>query len=599
MPNGGRTLGVSRVFPGASLAASLLVLGCTGSIADGPATGPMGGGGPMAPGPGPGGVPGPGGTPGAPGPGAPGPGGPGAPGRPPPAPANSAPGVSQLRRLTVLEYRNTVRDLLGVADVQAVDLAGDQQARNSGFTTGAAITTASDARKLLEGTDKLVLAAMPNLSAQVPCLKEAAAAAPCARQFIVQFGRRAFRRPLVDEEINRWLALFNAQREPAVGASFTEAIRGLTAALLQSPNFLYRRELAPGAAIKDGSFVRFNSYEVASRLSYSFWATMPDDRLFELAEANKLQTPQAIQAEARRLLVHPRARDVYADFATQWLNLAPVVNSLKAEALKFTPEVGKAMLAETGAFFADVFTAPGATGRMDELFTSNRSYADATLAGIYGLKGVTGTALTPVNLDPKQRAGIFTQLAFLTMHGESEGSFPTRRGAEVIRRVFCQELDLPPDMVVPDLPPPAPGVTTRQRFEMHGQALCATCHKLIDPIGFAFETYDGIGRYRTTDNGQPVDASGTLHLGSGPVKFKDAVEMMPALATADEVRACMATQWTRYLLRREETKGDMPSLEAVQKSFRDASHDMRELLVAIVSSDAFLRRTPAAGEVLP
>jgi hypothetical protein len=469
----------------------------------------------------------------------------------------------------------------------------------SGYTTGAAITTATDVRKLLDGADRLVVAAMPNLAAQVPCIKDPAAAEPCARQFITQFGRRAFRRRLVDEEINRWLGLYNAQRDPAVGANFSDAIRGLTIALLQSPNFLYRRELTPGAAIKEGNFVRFNSYEMASRLSYSFWATMPDDRLFELAEAGKLQTAQAIQAEARRLLLHPKAKDVYADFATQWLNLAPVVSSLKAEALKFTPEVGKAMLAETGAFLSDIFMAPNATGRMDQLFTSNKTFADGTLAAIYGLSGVTGNSLSPVTLDPKQRSGLFTQLSFLTMHGDSEGSFPTRRGAEVLRRVLCLDIEIPPNLVVPDVKPPSPGVTTRQRFEEHSKNPCASCHTLLDPIGFAFENYDGIGRYRTTDNGQPVDASGTLQLGSGSVKFKDAVELMRGLAAAEEVRSCMATQWTRYLLRREETKGDMPSLGAIQKVFRDSSYDMRELLVAIVSSDAFMRRTPAAGEVLP
>jgi hypothetical protein len=479
------------------------------------------------------------------------------------------------------------------------ELSGDQQARTSGYTTGAAITTATDARKLLEGSDRLVLAAMPSLAAQVPCIKDAAAGEPCARTFITQFGRRAFRRPLVDEEINRWLGLYKAQRDPAVGSDFSESIRGVTMALLQSPNFLYRWELAPGAALKDGSFVRFNSYEMASRLSYSFWATMPDERLFELADAGKLLSAQAIQGEARRLLVHPRARDVYADFATQWLNLAQVVSSLKVEAFKFTPEMGKAMLAETGAFLSDIFMAPGTTGRMDQLFTSNKTFVDGTLAGIYGVSGVTGTAPAPVTLDPKQRAGLFTQLSFLTMHGESEGSFPTRRGAEILRRVFCQDIDLPPDIVVPDVKPPAPGLTTRQRFEEHSKSPCATCHLLFDPIGFAFEGYDGIGRFRTTDNGQPVDASGTLELGSKTVKFKDAVELMPALAANDEVRACVATQWMRYLLRREETKGDMPSLEAVQKAFRDSSYDMRELLVAIVSSDAFTRRTPAVGEVLP
>jgi hypothetical protein len=557
--------------PQVVLATALVGLGCTGSIT-GSGPDPAGGAGP---------------------------GGGSGPGSPVAAPKNSAPGVTQLRRLTVLEYRNTMRDLLGLTDVQVPELSGDQQAMTSGYTTGAAITTATDARKLLDGADRLVVAAMPNLAARTPCINDAAAAEPCARQFITQFGRRAFRRPLVDEEINRWLDLYKAMRDPASGASFSEAIRGVTIALLQSPNFLYRRELAPGAAIKDGNFVRFNSYEMASRLSYSFWATMPDDRLFELADAGKLQTSQAIQAEARRLLVNPKAKDVYADFANQWLDLAPVVSSLKVDALKFTPEVGKAMLAETAAFVSDIFMAPNATGRMDQLFTSNRSFADGTLAAIYGIGGVTGNSLSPVTLDPKQRSGLFTQLSFLTMHGDSEGSFPTRRGAEVLRRVLCLDIEIPANMVVPDVKPPSPGVTTRQRFEEHSKNPCATCHVLLDPIGFAFENYDGIGRYRTTDNGQPVDASGTLQLASGTMKFKDAVELMPALAASGEVRSCVATQWARYLLRREETKGDMPSLEAIQKVFRDSSYDMRELLVAIVSSDAFTRRTPAAGEVLP
>jgi hypothetical protein len=507
--------------------------------------------------------------------------------------------VAQLRRLTVLEYRNTLRDLLGLADAQTPELSADQQARGSGYTTGAAITTVTDARRILDGTDRLVASAMPNLEGQVPCIKEGNAGDACAKQFITSFGKRAFRRPLVDEEINRWMGLYTAQRDAAVGASFSEAIRGITVALLQSPNFLYRRELAPGAAVKDGNFVRFNSYEMASRLSYSFWASMPDERLFQLADGGKLQTAQAVKEEAHRLLASPKAKDVYGDFAAQWLNLAPVVSAQKTEALAFTPEIGRAMLAESTAFLSEIFMGQGATGRIEQLFTSNKSFADGALAAIYGVSGVSGTNLSPVTLDPKQRAGLFTQLSFLTMHGDSEGSFPTRRGAEVLRRVLCQEIELPPNMEVPDVKPPSPGVTTRQRFAEHSQNPCATCHKLIDPIGFAFENYDGIGKYRTMDNGQPVDASGSLQLGSTTATFKNAVELMPALAAADDVRKCMATQWTRYLLRREETKGDMASLEYIQKMFRDSSFDMRELLVAIVSSDSFMRRTPAAGEVLP
>jgi hypothetical protein len=326
---------------------------------------------------------------------------------------------------------------------------------------------------------------------------------------------------------------------------------------------------------------------------------MPDAQLFDLADGDKLRSADAIREQAHRLLADPKAKDIYADFVAQWLNLAPVVSSQKVTAFNFTPEIGKAMLAATGASVADIFQGSGATGRMDELFTSNKSYADGALAAIYGIPGVTGNALTPVTLDPKQRAGQLTQLAFLTMHGDSEGSFPTRRGAQILRRLFCQEIDTPPDLVIPDVKPPSPGVTTRQRFAEHSKNPCAACHVQLDPLGFAFENYDGVGRYRTTDNDQPVDASGTLQLGSKTIKFKDAVELMPALATADEVRSCLATQWTRYLLRREELKGDMPSLEGIQKAFGASSFDMRELLVAIVTSDSFTRRTPAAGEVLP
>jgi Protein of unknown function (DUF1592)/Protein of unknown function (DUF1588)/Protein of unknown function (DUF1595)/Protein of unknown function (DUF1585)/Protein of unknown function (DUF1587) len=512
----------------------------------------------------------------------------------------SLPGISQLRRLTLLEYRNSIRDLLGVAEVDTSDLATDQQAGTSGYTAGAAITSAPDVRLFLEHAEKLAAAGLPNLANQVACLNQADAAQPCAREFIVQFGRRAFRRPLLDEEITRLVALYDAQRAPAIGATFSDAIRAVTMAILQSPSFFYHRELAPGAALKEGALVRFNSHEMASRLSYSLWASMPDAHLFQLADTGELQNVAAVQREARRMLLDPKAKDAYGDFAAQWLNLEPVVFAQKVPDLKFTPEVGKAMLAETREFVADILMAPNTTGRLDLMFTSNRSFVDETLAGIYGLSGVTGKTLQPVSLDPKQRAGILTQLSFLTRHGDSLGSFPVRRGSQLVKDVLCRAMPPPPANVPPlDDTKTAASATTRQRFEAHTQNPCATCHKLFDAFGFAFENYDGIGRYRTTDNGQPVNASGTVQLNAVATSFKDAIELMPALASSDEVRSCVATQWLRYVLRRQETAGDMPSVDAVQKAFRDSSFDLRELVVAIVSSDAFARRTPAVGEVLP
>jgi Protein of unknown function (DUF1592)/Protein of unknown function (DUF1595)/Protein of unknown function (DUF1587) len=258
------------------------------------------------------------------------------------APAGSAPGVTQLRRLTLLEYRNSIRDLLGVTELDTSDLAADQQAGTSGYTTGAAITSAPDVRLFLDHTDKLAKAAMPHLASQVPCIGQADADQACARELIAQFGRRAFRRPLLDEETKRLVALYDAQRDPAIGATFSDAIRAVTTAILQSPNFLYHRELAPGAALQEGNLVRFNAHEMASRLSYSLWASMPDARLFQLADSGELQKAAIVQAEARRMLLDPKAKDAYGDFTAQWLNLEPVVFAQKVPELKFTPEVGKA-----------------------------------------------------------------------------------------------------------------------------------------------------------------------------------------------------------------------------------------------------------------
>jgi hypothetical protein len=262
--------------------------------------------------------------------------------------------------------------------------------------------------------------------------------------------------------------------------------------------------------------------------------------------------------------------------------------------------MAQSMLAETGAFVSDLFLGPKATGSLEMLFTSRSTFVDATLAKIYGVSGVTGTVLQPVTLDANQRAGILTQASFLTMHGATDGSFPVRRGAQVYRRLFCREIELPDNVQVVAPPDALPGQTTRQRFAAHAMNACAGCHALLDPIGFAFENYGGLGEYRTTDNGQPVDATGTLpFLAAGPLPFKNAVEMLTGLAKDQQVRDCVATQWTRYILRRREAPGDLASLQQAQAAFRTSSYDMRELLVAIASTDSFSLRTPAAGEVLP
>ena len=185
------------------------------------------------------------------------------------------------------------------------------------------------------------------------------------------------------------------------------------------------------------------------------------------------------------------------------------------------------------------------------------------------------------------------------MHAEAGESHPVKRGATILRRLLCTEIEPPVDMNIPQPQAPAPGLTTRQRFAMHALNPCATCHRLTDGIGFAFENYDAIGAYRTMDQGKPVDASGSVVLASGEITFKNAVELAQRLARSKEVQDCVATQWLRYFLRREELMGDQASLQSATDAFRRSSYDMRELLVALVKTRAFSYRKPSAGEVLP
>jgi hypothetical protein len=510
----------------------------------------------------------------------------------------SAPGVEAPRRLSVTEYRNTVRDLLGGV-VTTDDLPVDQQAGTSGFLTGAAITSAPDARLLLDKAELVTTSAIPKLAALVPCISTTTAGDDCARQFISQFGRRAYRRPLADEEVTRLFSLYTRQRGADIGAVFSEAIRTVVMAMLQSPNFLYRWELGPNLPIKDGTLLRFNSQEMASRLSYALWASMPDDRLFQLADSNSLTTIDHIQFEARRMLIDPRATLAYSDFATQWLSLTQLPFALKDSNYNFTPAMALSMLAETGAFISDLFQGPKATGSFEALLTSRSSFIDGTLATIYGASGITGTALQPVTFNASQRAGILTQVAFLTKHGDTGGSFPVRRGAQIYRRLFCREVELPLNLVVVPPPPAMPGQTTRQRFAEHSKNPCAFCHVLFEPLGFAFEGYDGLGQYRTTDNGQSVDATGTVTVGTEQLVFTNAIDLSAKLAKSEQVRDCFATQWMRFVLRRRETPGDMASIQSAQKAFRASSFDMRELVVAISGTDVFSHRSRSEGEVLP
>jgi hypothetical protein len=276
----------------------------------------------------------------------------------------------------------------------------------------------------------------------------------------------------------------------------------------------------------------------------------------------------------------------------QWLGIYGADELEKGEVYKtYSPEVGKAMLGETAAF-VDAVLGPQGSGKLEELFTSSSSYLNEALAKHYGVSGVTGANFRKVDMDPTQRAGILTQGAFLTKHSKEVESFPIARGVYFLRNVLC--VDLPePNIMLPPPPEQKMGVTTRQLYEDFTKAAaCQACHAQINGAGFAFENYDAVGGWRGDEEGQKVDASGTLNLSSGAVTFKNAVDLMKTVGKSPELRECVAKNWMRALLRREERPDEAGSLKDIGTAFAGSSYDVRSLIVALTKTKAFTHRNP-------
>jgi hypothetical protein len=506
-------------------------------------------------------------------------------------------GPMPLRRLTRREYNNTVRDLLGTKERPADQFPPDLD--EAFMFKRAGSVSALDATMLQAAAESLAAEAVANLKSLLPC-DPAPNEAACARQFVEQFGLRAFRRPLEAAEVQRMTALYTAGRS-TLKLDFARSLGLVIEAMLQSSSFLYHFQGGGGPTLREGGLVRLGPYEIASRLSYFLWGTMPDKDLFAAAAAGKLGTAMEIEAMARKMLADPRAQETFATYFEEWLHL---------DALKELPKDGKvyptwgdalknAMAAETRSFVRSVLVE--GDGRLSTLLTSRTGFVNEALGGaVYKMaQAPKGSALQKTTLDPAQRSGLFTQATFLALTGGSDGSSPIKRGVEMYERVLCRALP-PPPQDVPPAKPASAGGTTRDRFAEHSREECGrACHQLFDDLGFAFENYDGIGAYRTTDNGLPVDASGAALLDGQEKKFRNAVELVGLLATSKDVLDCAATSWTRFALGRNEVTDDAASLAHASAALERAQGSLPELIVAITTARSFRYRSPASGEVLP
>lgn len=500
--------------------------------------------------------------------------------------------MSGIARLTHSQYDNTVRALLGVDARPSTVFLEDPVVGVFDNDAGALYATGRlvrDYRRAAEELAAMVTSQDEDWQALVPCDPEEGHA--CALAFVETFGRRAFRRPLTEDELDRYGQLFG---EGAglfdEGTSFARGVRIVVEAMLQSPSFLYRLELGRDPA--GGSVRPLDGWEIATRLSYFLWSSGPDEELLDAAEAGELGTADGVAAAARRMLADSRSHDAVDDFHRQWFDLerfggltknpdvypewsSTIDDSLREEVLRFVRRV----VFELEGSYVDLLTLP-------------ETYVDAELAALYGLQGDFGEEMELVELDADERAGLLTQIGFLASHAHAVQTSPIHRGVFLQRRVLCNPLPDPPGDVDASIPPVGGEIeTTREAVELHTSGpACSGCHGLINEPGFSFEGYDAIGRSRSTEDGVAIDSTGTVAIDNESVAFTDAIELSQAIAYSDAGPRCYATQWFRYANMRQETPEDLCTLDGLAEAWEASDHEIEELLVSLTQTAAFRYR---------
>ena len=501
---------------------------------------------------------------------------------------NTAYPASGIRQLTRSQYDNTINDLLG--EVSTSQTLPDDPKSNEEFEllsvsvtethhTALAITRYDAAARDLAAQVFADSTRRENLVGCAP----SDAKDPCVGDFVDRFGRRAFRRPLSADERTRYLNLVTLG-EQEMGSPW-DGLEAATAAFLSSPFFLYRDETgAPDP--KDSKRYLLDDYALATRLSFLLWNTTPDEELLSAAEAGELSTAAGLEKQADRLLASPRADEALVDFAEEWFGFdeLDVVSKDNYVFPNFNSEVASAMRGEA-RYLLGKYLEPGQD--FLQILTTQDGYVEEQLAGVYGFEGVTGS--TPVAITfPSDwaRGGLLTTGAFLASQARATRTSPTVRGLFVAERLLCRHISPPPPGVEVN-PPVGTGndaVTMREWLtKQHANKECAGCHDQMDPLGLAFEHFDGIGQYRADDQGLPLDVTGSLDGDS----FDGARGLAKVLQDHPETIQCVVRQFYRQALGHHESEDEKWLIDELTQGFVSDKRDFRRLVRRIVTSDAF------------
>ena len=496
------------------------------------------------------------------------------------APADcSQPAASNVRlaALSESQFNNSVSDLLKVTGSPA---NGQGEAFDDVSLEQRAAVAASVATQ-----------AAASLSTWAPCAPPASGTTTaCEQQIIDKVGAKLYRRPLSDVERADMTKLFDAGVKEK---DFATGVEWFLTGLLQSPYFVYQ-VVRPDPTEKVGAVQNLGPYEYASRLSYFIWDGPPDDALTAAAASGDLADPAKRDAQVSRLLQDARFSRGVTQFYTRWLKIPAfreVARNLEENSAATLDDSVVTALAQSLLMSAtELYKDPNPN--ISSLFTGDSYYFNDVLRKFYGLDG-TGTDFTKASMGGQGRLGILTHPGLMALLARPNETFPIGRGLFLLRNIICQIVPAPPPgFVIPEQPPQQEGTSTRERLEKHtADAFCQGCHSMINPAGFAFESFDQVGRYRTVDHGRPVDTSGKLSLGKDvDGAFANGDELLAKLADSQAVRACFAEKYLDFALSHAVTDpADTCSIQALGKSF-GATGDLKQLVVAVATSDSFRMR---------
>jgi hypothetical protein len=510
-----------------------------------------------------------------------------------PPPVGPSPQPVPIRRLTNDEYIASVNDLFPGYDIPTPSFVTDTNVlgfKNLSSSQTSSLVRTEQYQAAAEATATLVVADPTTLTG---CDVAAASEEACAKPYVLDLAKRAYRRPLTEAERQSLWGLFTANQ----GTIDYPTRLGMTIqAVLLSPKFLFRTELGDtGHAVAQG--IPLTTWEMATRLSYFITGSIPDAELMAAADSGRLGSADEVVRQAQRLLALPGSQEHLVGFHEGWLGV-DTISALTKDATafpNFTPLLAYYMGQETHTFLQKVLFER--QGTFSDLFLAPYTFGNQTLADFYGVTAPAND-WDQMDLDPNQRAGILTQASLLATMAKDDTTDVVRRGKFVLQQLLCRTVPAPSADIVAMFQPLDLSKTKRDQFAQHRtSAVCASCHQYLDPLGLPFEHYDGIGHWQDTDRGMTLDVTGQIFDAAGnPHDFDGVPQLAQLIVTMPETRECYTTQWFRFSTGRLDGDADKPYLDWLSAGFTPDTK-LADLVTALVGSDSFryLQPDPTVG----